>query len=149
MYFVSVTRLRVRSVIFLPRFLLANEASVKSIRKITGFIAGKELIDKGFTFWTVTIWESGEAMKYFRNNEPHKSAMRNLPHWCNEAAYVHWTQEDDTIPPWPVLHQKLMETGKLTKVKFPSGKQLAMDYAVPAWTKSERPIKKIGTNGHE
>jgi hypothetical protein len=149
MYFVSITRLRIRSIFFLPRFLLANEASIKFIRKVNGFIAGKELIDKGFTFWTVTIWESGEAMKFFRNNDPHKTAMRNLPNWCNEAAYAHWTQEDDTIPPWPVLHQKLIEVGKLTKVKFPSAQQPTMNFRAPKWSKSERFFKRIDTNDHE
>jgi hypothetical protein len=142
MYFVSVTRLRVRSLFFLPRFFLANEASIKSLRKINGFISGKELVDKGLVFWTVTLWETSEAMKHFRNNDPHKTAMRNLPHWCNEGAYVHWTQEEDVIPQWPVLHQKLLESGKTTKVKFPSGKQSNMDYALPCWPKAERPFKK-------
>src|SRR5580658_10926165 len=116
MYFISVTRLRVRSMIYLPKFILANEVSIKSIKKISGFIAGKELVDKGFTFWTATLWESGQAMKYFRNNDPHKSAMRKLPEWCDEGAYVHWLQEDGLIPEWDFLYKKLMTEGQLTKI---------------------------------
>ena len=142
MYFVSVTRLRVRSVWFLPKFFMANEASIKSIVKIDGFIAGKELVDKGLTFWTVTLWQSDQAMKYFRNNDPHKMAMRNLPHWCNEASYAHWQQEDEIIPAWPDLYKKFVEELKITKVKHPSPQQEAKQYPAPKWTKTERPFKR-------
>jgi len=144
MYFVSVTRLRVRSVMYLPRFFRANEASIKSITKVEGFIAGKELIDKGLTFWTVTLWESDQAMKYFRNNDPHKSAMRNLPDWCNEAAYGHWIQDDALIPAWPQLYENFLANLKITKVKHPSAKQEAKNYPAPRWTKLERPFKFAG-----
>jgi hypothetical protein len=144
MYFVSITRLRLRSIIYLPQFLLANEASIKSIKRIEGFICGKELIDKKLTFWTVTIWRSGVAMKYFRNNDPHKTAMRKLPLWCDEAAYVHWEQDDATIPGWDVVYKRLLADGKMTKVKFPSPQQEGMNYAPTKWSKSARNFKFKG-----
>jgi len=140
MYFVSLTRLRVRSWIHLPRFILANEASVKSIKRINGFISGKELVDKGLVFWTVTVWDSMEAMKQFRNNDPHKTAMRKLPVWCNEGSYAHWTQDESEIPDWSSLYQKMMTIGKLTKVKNPSPRQEGMNYPAPA-SKNERILK--------
>ena len=56
MPFVSITRLRVNSIFRLPAFMRANEASVKQLVSTPGFIAGKELIDEGLTFWTLTIW---------------------------------------------------------------------------------------------
>ena len=143
MYFISVTRLRVRSILFLPQFFWANEASVKAIKKIPGFINGKELIDKGFTFWTVTIWQSPEAMKQFRNNDPHKSVMRKLPKWCDEAAYVHWAQETDEFPAWDVIYNRLLAEGKLTKVQRPSPQQTAMAYPAPVRTNFARPLKPI------
>jgi hypothetical protein len=131
----------VRSMIYLPGFILANEASIRSIKKVSGFISGKELVDKGFTFWTVTIWESDEAMKFFRNSNPHKGAMRKLPNWCDEGAYVHWMQEDKVIPGWDFLYKKLMTEGKLTKIKYPSARQANMNYPKILWTKIERPFK--------
>jgi len=142
MYFISLTRLRVRSVIYLPRFLSTNEASIKAIKKLDGFIAGKELIDKSLTFWTITVWESEKAMKAFRNNEPHKYAMRRLPDWCNEGSYMHWLQEDTTMPAWPQLHHKMITEGKITKVRYPSPQQPGMNYPPIKWTKTERVIKK-------
>jgi len=141
MYFVSVTRLRVRTLGFLFRFFRANEASVRSIKSVSGFIRGRELIDKKFTFWTVTVWESDQAMKFFRNNDPHKSAMRKLPEWCDEAAYVHWLQETDELPGWDIVYTRLLAEGKVTKVKHPSPQQPDMRYAAPLWTKTQRNIK--------
>jgi heme-degrading monooxygenase HmoA len=143
MYFVSLTRLRVRSIRFLPGFLRANEASVKMIKKLDGFIGGKELIDKSLTFWTITVWESEKAMKAFRNNEPHKYAMRRLPDWCDEGSYMHWLQEDLAIPSWVELHQKMVTEGKITKVRFPSPQQAGMNYPPIKWTKTERTLKSI------
>jgi hypothetical protein len=143
MYFISVTRLRVKSLIYLPRFLLGNAAVLRSIKKIEGFICGKELVDKGFTFWTVTLWESDQAMKYFRNRDPHQSAMRNLPGWCDEGAYVHWIQEEAVIPDWNLLYKKLITEGKTTKVKQPSTRQEGMKYPAPLWTRTERKFKSL------
>jgi len=141
MYFISLTRLRVRSIVYLPAFILANEASVRVIKKIPGFIEGKELIDKHLTFWTITVWESEQAMKHFRNNDPHKKAMRKLPDWCNEGAYAHWTQEDEVIPEWNILYGRLLKEGRLTKIKRPSEQQEGMNYPPPFWTKTERSFK--------
>jgi len=125
----------------LPYFLLANESIVRSLKKIGGFVAGKELVDKGFTFWTVTLWESDQAMKSFRNSDPHKKAMRKLPDWCDEAAYAHWLQEDKVIPAWDLVYKKLMTDGKTTKVKRPSMREPGMRYPAPVWKRTERQFK--------
>lgn len=138
MFFVSATRLRVRSLFYLLGFFRANEASVKELMKTEGFKSGKELVDKGLTFWTLTLWESEAAMKTFRNSRPHRKAMQNLPVWCIEAAYMHWTQEDEKLPDWETLHKMIVAEGKLTKVRKPSQQQLAKDYPPVKWKKSER-----------
>lgn len=138
MFFVSVTRLRVKSFWYLPAFFIANERSVKELIHTAGFAGGKELIDKKLTFWTVTIWKDMEAMKTFRNSEAHRKAMQKLPVWCDEASYTHWTQNDDQMPVWATIHLKMVDEGKLTKVKQPSAQQLSKQFPAPALTKSER-----------
>ena len=50
MPFVSVTRLRVKSIFFLIPFMRANEASVKELKAAVGLLKGKELIDKKISF---------------------------------------------------------------------------------------------------
>jgi hypothetical protein len=146
MPFISVTRLRVRSVFSLLKFILANEASVKELRKTKGFLGGKELTDKHLTFWTLTMWTDEASMRVFRNSLPHRKAMQKLPFWCCEASYFHWTQQEAVLPPWSVASQKLFQEGKLTKVRKPSAHQLNQTFPSIKWTKLERTLKANQTS---
>ncbi|MFC0517640.1 hypothetical protein ACFFGT_25735 [Mucilaginibacter angelicae] len=138
MIFISVTRLRVHSLLNLLSFFSKNEASVKALLSTEGFLQGKELIDKRLTFWTVTLWKDIEAMKKFRNCDAHRKAMQKLPLWCDEAAYVHWCQEEPEIPDWETVYQKLITEGKITKVKKPSPQQANLSYTPVKWKMIER-----------
>ena len=141
MVFISATRLRVKSVLYLLSFMIANEKSIKQLNISDGFLGGKELIDKGLTFWTFTMWSNEISMKYFRNSLPHKRAMRKLPFWCNEASYIHWTQEEQQLPDWKTVHEKMLSEGKTTAVGTPSDTQLSKNYPEIKWTKLERNFK--------
>ena len=141
MPFVSVTRLRVKSLFFLIPFMRANEASVKEIKVSKGLLKGKELIDKKLTFWTVTIWENEESMKKFRGSIAHRNAMQKLPVWCNEASYHHWIQEDYELPSWDAISKKLFSEGRLSKVRNPSKAQIENHFPLIKWTKTERRLK--------
>ena len=140
MYFVSVTRLRVKSFISLPRFFMANEASIKQLRQTIGFVEGIELVGKGLTFWTMTLWESESNMKEFRNSAPHRKAMQQLPDWCDEASYLHWMQEEKSLPDCETAYGKMITEGKTTKVRFPSANQISKSYPVIRWNKSGRKL---------
>ncbi len=141
MPFVSVTRLRVKSIFFLIPFMRANEASVKELKISNGLLKGKELIDKKLTFWTITLWENEESMKGFRGSSAHRISMQNLPKWCNEASYHHWIQEDDELPSWDTISEKLYSDGKLSKVRNPSKAQIENQFPPIKWTKTERRLK--------
>lgn len=141
MPFVSVTRLRVKSILYLIPFMRANEASVKALKTSEGLIKGMELIDKKLTFWTMTIWEDEASMKGFRGSLAHREAMQHLPNWCNEASYHHWIQEDNEFPTWSTASEKLFTEGKLSKVRNPSKAQAANQFPPIKWTKSERRLK--------
>ena len=141
MPFVSVTRLRVKSILFLIPFMRANEASVKELKASRGLLKGKELIDKQLTFWTITIWENEESMKVFRGSSSHRIAMQQLPKWCNEASYHHWVQEHDEFPSWSTISEKLFSEGRLSKVRNPSKAQVKNQFPSIKWTKTERKLK--------
>jgi heme-degrading monooxygenase HmoA len=141
MPFISVTRLRVKSIFFLLPFIRANEASVKEIKKSKGFLKGKELIDKKLTFWTITIWENEESMKEFRSSTSHRIAMQHLPKWCDEASYHHWVQEETEFPTWDNISEKLFSEGRLSKVRNPSKAQVENQFPPIKWTKTERRLK--------
>lgn len=141
MPFVSVTRLRVKSIFFLIPFMGANEASVKELKESKGLIKGKELIDKHLTFWTITIWENEASMKDFRGSPSHRKAMQQLPEWCSEASYHHWAQDENEFPSWTIIAEKLYSEGKLSKVRNPSQAQVTNQFPTIRWTKTERILK--------
>ncbi len=141
MPFVSVTRLRVKSLLYIISFMRANEASVKELKNAEGLIKGVELIDKKLTFWTLTIWEDEASMKGFRGSPSHRNAMQHLPNWCNEASYHHWMQEGMELPDWQTVSEKLFMEGKLSKVRNPSKAQIANQFPSIKWTKTERKLK--------
>ncbi len=141
MIFISVTRLRVKSILYLIPFFKANEASVKELKQSSGLIKGKELIDKKLTFWTITIWEDESSMKKFRGCDAHRHAMQHLPNWCDEASYHHWMQEESEFPTWETISQKLFSEGKLSKVRHPSKAQLANQFPPIKWNRTERRLK--------
>lgn len=141
MPFVSVTRLRVKSIFYLFSFVRANEASVKELKSSIGLLIGKELMDKKLTFWTITIWEDEESMKRFRGSMSHRIAMQHLPKWCNEASYHHWIQAENECPNWTDISNKLFSEGKLLRLKNPSNSQINNQFPPIQWTKSERKLK--------
>jgi hypothetical protein len=58
MTFISVTRLRVRSYFYLPKFIWYAFKSERQARRAEGFVGGRLMRDKGNAFWTVTAWRT-------------------------------------------------------------------------------------------
>ena len=68
MVFVSATRLRVRSVFFLPQFFWHTFRSQKQAKSTSGMLGGRLMLEARWVFWTVTVWESEGAMRTFRGS---------------------------------------------------------------------------------
>lgn len=128
---ISVTRLRVRRWRFLPPFFLASFRSAKQAAAADGNLHAALLRDRALTFWTATSWTSEDAMKAFMHAAPHGPIMRKLLDWCDEAALVHWTQDDGALPSWPEAHRRLQQDGRLSKVTHPSGAHTARRFPAP------------------
>lgn len=120
MTIVSITRLRVRSWQYLVPFLFYALRSARQARHSQGNVATSLLRDSDRTFWTRTVWASESAMKDFMLAGAHRQSMRKILEWCDEAALVHWEQQDDREPSWPDAHEKLQTQGRLSKVNHPS-----------------------------
>ncbi|HEY6767325.1 MAG TPA: DUF3291 domain-containing protein [Candidatus Sulfotelmatobacter sp.] len=118
--FVSVTRLRVRSVINLPAFLWQTFLAQRQTVRASGFAGGKLLIDAHRTFWTITVWETEKLMKAFRGSGAHARVMPKLVQWCDEASYAHWIPANGEIPDWPEAYEHLVNEGHLSHVAHPS-----------------------------
>lgn len=138
---ISVTRLRVRSWLFLPGFLLAAFRSGSQARKAEGNLAVKVFNDRRRAFWTLTCWDSEASMKAFMLAAPHGPSMRKLLNWCDEAALVHWTQESEDLPSWSEAHQRLLRYGRPSKVNRPSAAQQAFRIEEPDESRREVRLK--------
>jgi hypothetical protein len=123
MAFISVTRLRVRSFLYLPEFLWDTAKSVRQVQRSSGFLGGRLLVNAPYVFWTMTVWQDEAAMNAYRTGGAHRKAMPKLLNWCNEAAVVHWTEESPEIPAWQLPQQHMAEDGRLSKVNHPSPAQ--------------------------
>jgi len=120
MNFVSVTRLRLRKLKFLPGFAWFAIGSSMQSRRAEGNLQTVTIKDRGLIFWTITIWRNQEAMRAFRNSGVHQKAMYRLSDWCDEATYVHWEQPDDTVPDLKSSYDRLVSEGVVSRVKHPS-----------------------------
>ena len=72
----------------------------------------------GLAFWTLSLWQTIEAMKKFMFASPHKEAMQRLPRWCNAASFADW--EQNKFASWDQAADKLRASGRLAKVLHPS-----------------------------
>ncbi|WP_433546173.1 DUF3291 domain-containing protein [Streptomyces sp. CA-294286] len=60
------------------------------------------------TFWTLSVWESPEALYRFAGSDPHRSSARALKALMKESDFVSWTTDADALPlDWSDALQRL------------------------------------------
>jgi hypothetical protein len=131
MTFVSLTRLRIRSIRYLPLFAIYALRSIRQVKKSPAFRTGALLPDRRWTFWTLTAWDQGESMRRYMMTGAHKSAMPHLMHWCDEAPVAHWEQEESTLPSGEEADRRMRESGRASKVNHPSPEHSSLNYRKP------------------
>lgn len=134
MPFISLTRLRLRSLRFVPAFALHAWRSRQQVRSSPGYQRGETLMDRQWTFWTMTAWDSHEQMRHYMTTGDHKTAMPKLMHWCDEASVAHWDQPDAALPSWADADRRMRSTGRPSKVLHPSPNHAALQYREPRLT---------------
>lgn len=131
MFFVSVTRLRIRSWLYVPQFVWHTLQATRQVLRAPGFLGGRLLRESNNALWTVTVWEDAEAMKAYRSSGGHMKAMPKLLEWCDEASIGHWSQVSEELPSWSEAHQKMAAEGRVSKVSHPSAVQAAKQIPEP------------------
>ncbi len=131
MVFISVTRLRIRSIFYLPQFIWQTLKTGRQAERANGFLGGRLVREAGNIFWTLTMWTDEAAMRGYRSAGAHAYVMPKLLDWCDEASVVHWTQEPAELPSWPEAHRRLVDDGRPSKVNHPSPNQLAKQIPAP------------------
>jgi hypothetical protein len=147
MALISATRLRVRSLFYLPQFSWANVLSARQLTHTPGFLGGKLLIDRYRNFWTMTAWEDEAAMRSFRNGGAHRKVMPKLLQWCDEATLVHWHQKAPTLPDWQEAHRRMISEGRLSKVNNPSPNQATKHFPEPRVGRLSRELRPAPGSG--
>ena len=77
-FFVSMTRLRVRSWRYIPFFFVQAYRSARQAKFAEGAVSVSVLREARNTFWTRTVWLNEQAMKNFMLSGPHGRVMRRL-----------------------------------------------------------------------
>jgi len=125
MPFVSVTRLRLRSVKYLIPFWRYAIPSDRQARHAAGNLATATRRTAGNAFWTLTVWDSEAAMRRYMTSGSHRKAMPKLAEWCDEASTAHWQQDGTELPRWEYAEQYMVTHGRLHPVKQPSAAHAA------------------------
>lgn len=132
MVFVSATRLHLRSWRHLPRFGYYAWRSAAQARAADGNLhVGLNGDSKGGQ-WTCTIWRDEAAMRAFMLSGPHAKAMPYLVKMADESFVAHWTQETAEPPPWPEISRRMKETGRASRLRYPS--QAHNNFDVPQFS---------------
>ena len=142
MVFVSITRLRIRSLRFMPQFLVQTFRTGRQTKRASGFLDGSLLADRQRTFWTMTLWRDQGDMRAYVTSGAHLKAMPKLLDLCDEASVVHWTQDDPIAPDWLEADRRMRTEGRPSKVRNPSPSHRDLAYDPPR-TAGAVPIKPI------
>ncbi len=134
MSFISITRLRVRALRFMPEFVLHALRSRSQVQRAAGFQGGSLLADRRSTFWTMTAWDSEEAMRAYMLAGDHRAVMPRLMAWCDEASVLHWVQDEQTLPSWSSAAERMRQEVRPSKVRNPSPNHAGLSYDLPRLT---------------
>jgi hypothetical protein len=129
--FVSITRLRIRSLRFMPWFMIDALRTSSQTSRAAGFIGGSLLPDRKLTFWTMTLWNEQADMRRYIVAGAHLKTMPRLLNWCDEASIVHWDQDGDEAPDWPEADRRMRAEGRVSKVRHPSADHAGLNYRAP------------------
>jgi hypothetical protein len=129
---ISVTRLRLGSWLTAPAFAWGSLVSARQAKASPGYVKGRLLADRGRVFWTLTAWDSAEAMKAFRNGGAHAGMAPKLADWCTEASVAQWDSQGDALPDWPEAYGRMTRQGRASRVKRPTAAHAALAFAPPA-----------------
>jgi hypothetical protein len=131
MPFVSITRLRLRSWRFVPGLIWHALRSSRQAKATPGNLRALTLREANATFWTCTVWHDEAAMRAFLVSGAHRSAMRRLPDWCDEASVAHWQQDSAEPPSWIEVHRRMQGEGRRSNVRYPSPAQERFEIPPP------------------
>ncbi len=131
MALISVTRLRIRAVRFLPMFLYRSGQSIRQAQDAEGNLGVSVLRDANNVFWTRTAWTDEAALRAYMTAGAHRKAMPSLKKWCDEASIVHWASESSELPGWDEAYDRMMAEGRPSRLQQETPRHRSMRYPPP------------------
>jgi heme-degrading monooxygenase HmoA len=104
---VSVGRIRLKPDTNQLRFLWHGTLAYLQARRADGNIHASVYREGTRTFWSMSVWTSGEAMLAFRDSGSHLRAIRASQVLAEQIDFQHWQAE--TIPSWEAAIIRLTE----------------------------------------
>ncbi len=120
MAYLSMTRLKLKSPLYLIPFWFHTQRVVKQMKASEGFLKGKLLVTHNLSMWTMTLWVSEEALHNFYLSGAHRLVMKKLSEFSSEAIAGHQEVESNELPSWEYVRNELCLIGYLGKLKEPS-----------------------------
>jgi hypothetical protein len=83
-----------------PRFMRYSQSIRGQLQRTEGAI-GYSLRAKILRrdFWTLSVWESEEALRQFVRADPHGGVMRSLVPHMGPTKFVRWKAQGSEVPP--------------------------------------------------
>ena len=100
----SVTRIRLKSIFKLPKFIFTSNSIFKQAKNAPGN-KGVKARSKGLEFYTLTIWDEERSMMDFMLNGHHKEAMKAVRKFSNDFGSSRWSVTE--MPPWDEAFEQL------------------------------------------
>ena len=98
-YYVSVTGLQLKSILYYPRFIIHAVPSSIQAEKAEGNVIAKTMARNGIQH-TLTVWENRQAMLKYMRAGAHLQAMKITNQVSAPEGTKVYGYESDTIPTW-------------------------------------------------
>lgn len=120
MPYLSMTRLKLRSLRHLPHFSLHTARVVRQVQRTPGFIDGQIMFALELSAWTVVLWESDAAIRTYFTNGVHGRGQSYIYVWASEANHAHVAVDHLELPSWEEVARSLSEIGRFLTIPYPS-----------------------------
>jgi hypothetical protein len=120
MAIVVATRMKVRKLRDIPRFLRGSLAAGRQASESPGLLGGRLRAELPDVYWTLTVWESGRDMAAYRDGGVHAILVPRLAGWASEAVFGVWTTESTDVPSWAEASRRIAEQPNFAPLDNPS-----------------------------
>lgn len=128
---IVVTRLRLKDPALLDEFFTDGVAAIEQAQESVGNLSTDALAEAHNAWWSVSAWQDRRLMEAFVNSQPHLGITARLDHYCDEATFVDWEQDNPDLPDWQTSWRHLTADGKAAELTDASPANQTRDFPPP------------------